>query len=188
MEAILQKEIISNKALCRLIGVVLFVICTAIGAFVRIPLPFTPVPLTLQTFFVLLAGAFLGPRLGAVTQMSYIALGVSGLPIFASAAGGIWYMLGPTGGYIIGFVLASFFIGALIRRMSHSFFSVLALFCCADLLILSVGSLWLKVMSGAALMHALWIGFFPFVAGDLLKAIAAATLYYRMKSRLEEIF
>ncbi|MCX5726738.1 MAG: biotin transporter BioY, partial [Candidatus Saganbacteria bacterium] len=83
-----RKEIVVSPVACGVIGVFGFIILTAAGAFVRIPLPFTPVPLTLQTFFVLLAGAVLGRKLGLLSQAGYVILGMLGLPIFAGAAGG----------------------------------------------------------------------------------------------------
>ena len=89
MEALLKREVILNKTLCRVMGVLTFVILTSLGAFVRIPLPFTPVPLTLQTFFILLCGAFLGSKLGVTAQLSYMFLGVLGLPIFTGAGSGL---------------------------------------------------------------------------------------------------
>lgn len=88
MEAILKREIVVNKTACRIIGVTVFVILTSLGAFVRIPLPFTPVPVTLQTFFVLLSGAVLGGAIGAASQLSYLLLGTAGLPIFTNAGSG----------------------------------------------------------------------------------------------------
>ncbi|MBI4972331.1 MAG: biotin transporter BioY, partial [Candidatus Omnitrophica bacterium] len=129
METLLKKEIIYNRVVCRFIGVAVLVILTSLGAFVRIPLPFTPVPITLQTFFVLLSGAFLGSNLGAVTQLSYILLGVSGLPIFTAAGSGPLYLFGPTAGYLWGFVLASLFIGKFIKYSRDNFFLTLTLFC-----------------------------------------------------------
>jgi biotin transport system substrate-specific component len=188
MEAILKKEIILNKTLNKVIGISVFVILTSLGAFVRIPLPFSPVPITLQTFFVLLSGAFLGGNLGTVTQLSYIFLGISGLPVFAGAGSGLFYLFGPTGGYLFGFVLAAIFIGRFIKYSHHSLFSTFILFCLGDLILLSCGILWLKFIFGYSLPKLLFIGFIPFIPGDLLKALAASTLYMKLKSRIAEIF
>ncbi|MCU0651849.1 MAG: biotin transporter BioY [Candidatus Omnitrophica bacterium] len=149
MEAILKKEIITNKQLCRLIGIAGFVIMTSLGAFVRIPLLFTPVPLTLQTFFVLLSGAFLGSRLGAVSQLSYVFLGASGLSIFTQAGSGLAYFYGPTAGYLAGFILAAFFIGKFIKYGRDNLIAVFCLFCLADLLLLTCGAIWLRVFLGS---------------------------------------
>jgi biotin transport system substrate-specific component len=188
MEAILKREIILNKVICRVIGVSVFVILTSLGAFVRIPLPFTPVPITLQTFFVLLAGAFLGGRLGAISQFSYVLLGVVGLPIFTGAGSGLPYVFGPTGGYLFGFILASFLVARFIRYTEDNlFYTFLALFL-ADLILLSCGVVWLKFIFGYPMGKLLVIGFTPFLPGDLIKAFVASILFIRLKSRLEEIF
>ncbi|MGH7539390.1 MAG: biotin transporter BioY, partial [Gemmatimonadota bacterium] len=86
----------------RVIAVLAFAALTALGARIAVPLPGTPVPFTFQVVAVLLAGVLLGPRLGAASQAAYLAAGASGLPIFA-AGGGVAYLLGPTGGYLLAF-------------------------------------------------------------------------------------
>lgn len=187
MEAILKREIVANKVVCRMIGVMFFVILTSLGAFVRIPLPFTPVPITLQTFFVSLSGAALGSVLGPVSQMSYVLLGLSGLPIFSNAGSGLSYLFGPTGGYILGFIFSSLFIAQYIKY-SRNFFTTLLIFCLGDLILLSCGVIWLKVILGYSLPRTLLIGFLPFIPGDLIKVSVAATVYLRVKNRLKEIF
>lgn len=188
MVSILKKEIILDKTVCRLCGVSAFVVMIALSAFVRIPLPFTPVPLTLQTMFVLLAGAFLGANLGGITLLSYSLLGVSGVPLFTGAGSGLLYLLGPTGGYLFGFLLAGLFTGKFIKFSGNSFSGTFGLFCLADLLILASGSLWLKLMLKVSLSQSLLIGFLPFVFGDLLKAFAAALVYLKLKNRAKEVF
>ena len=188
MEAILKKEIIMNKTWCRVIGVAVFVILTSLGAFVRIPLPFTPVPITLQTFFVLLSGAFLGGNLGGVSQLCYMLLGISGLPIFTGAGSGLFYPFGPTGGYLLGFILASFFVGRFIKYGRDNLLSIFGILCLGDFVILCSGILWLKILIGYNVTKLLFIGFIPFIPGDLLKALVASTLYLKLKSRLKEIF
>lgn len=188
MEAILKKEIILNRTLCRTIGVSVFVILTSLGAFVRIPLPFSPVPITLQTFFVLLSGAFLGGNLGGVSQLGYILLGISGLPIFTGTGSGLFYLFGPTGGYLLGFILSSFFVGRFIKYSQNNLFSIFGILCLGDLIILCSGILWLRVLLGYNFKNLLFIGFIPFIPGDLLKALSASVLYLKLKSRLKEIF
>ena len=187
MEAILKKEIVVNKVASRIIGVITFVILTSLGAFVRIPLPFTPVPITLQTFFVLLSGIFLG-SLGVISQVIYVLLGIAGVPIFSGAGSGLYYLYGPTAGYIFGFVLATLFLGRFIKQAKDNLFSVFGILCLADLIILSCGTFWLKIMFGYHFRNLLLIGFIPFLPGDLLKALVAAILYLRLKPRLKELF
>ena len=188
MEAVLKKEIIINKTLCRFIGVLVFVILTSLGAFVRIPLPFTPVPLTLQTFFILLCGAFLGSRLGVTAQLSYVFLGILGLPVFTGASSGLGYLYGPTGGYIFGFILAVLFIGRFIKYTQSKLISVFVVLFLGDLILLLCGAVWLKLLLGITLGKSLLIGFLPFIPGDLLKALVASGIYLKLKKRIREVF
>lgn len=186
ISGILKKEILRDKTLCRIFGIIIFIILTSFGAFVRIRLPFTPVPITLQTFFVLLSGAVLG-NLGVVSQLSYIILGVGGLPVFTNAGSGLSYLFGPTGGYLFGFLLASYFVSISISK-SKSFISIFILMCLADLIILSLGIIWLKILFRYSINRLLIIGFLPFIPGDLLKIILASSLFLKIKPRIREIF
>ena len=188
MEAVLSREIITNKIICRVLGIAAFVILTCLGAFVRIPLPFTPVPITLQTFFVLLSAVCLGSSLGTVTQSSYLFLGLTGLPVFAAAGSGLLYVLGPTGGYLFGFVLSAYLLGKFIKYSGNSLLANFALIFTASLVILFCGILWLKLIFGYPLNRLMFIGFLPFLYGDLLKSLAVAVVYARLKSRLRQIF
>jgi biotin transport system substrate-specific component len=188
MEAILKKEIISDRTLRRLFGVSVFVILTTLGAFVRIPLPFTPVPITLQTLFVLLSGAILGSNLGAIAQSSYIFLGMLGAPIFTGAGSGLFYLFGPTAGYLFGFVLSAFWVGKFIKYGKNNLFLTFVVLFIADLILLLSGVIWLKLIFGYTIVKLLFIGFIPFIPGDLLKALVAALLYLKLKSRVKELF
>jgi len=188
MEILLTREVVLNKTLCRTIGVLTFAVFMSLGAFVRIPLPFSPVPITLQTFFVLLCGACLGGNLGALSQLIYILVGISGLSVFTGTGSGLFYLLGPTGGYIIGFVLASLFIGRLIKYNQKRIFSVFILFSLADFILLTCGTLWLKTILGYPFTKSMLIGFLPFIPGDLLKISAASVIYSRLARRCKEIF
>jgi len=188
MELILKREIILDKTACRIFGVAVFVILTALGAFVRIPLPFTPVPVTLQTLFVLLGALSLGRNWGALTQVLYISLGILGAPVFSQAVRGLGLLAAPTAGYLFGFVLAAFFAGSLIPSVRHKPFLILAVVLAADMIILACGTLWLKFLFSYPLNKALLLGFLPFIPGDLLKAIAVTFIFLRLESRLGVIF
>ncbi len=188
MEAILNREIISNKALCRLFCVLTFVILTAIGAFVRIPLPFTPVPITLQTFFVLLSGALLGSNLGMLAQLSYITAGAVGMPIFAGAGSGLSYLLGPTAGYLLGFILTAFWLGKFIKYSRDNLLLSFIILWTGDLILLSCGILWLKIIFGYSFTKLFFIGLLPFIPGDLVKTFVAAVIYLKLKNRARELF
>ena len=153
----------------------------------RIPLPFTPVPLTLQTFFLLLSAALLGAHLGTAVPLLYIFLGVSGLPIFSQAGSGLFYLFGPTGGYLFGFVFASFLAGRLIKYAKDSILATFSVLCLADLFLFACGILWLHFLFGYPLAKLLFIGFIPFIPADLLKVFCASILYLKLKSRFKEI-
>lgn len=187
MEAILNRELIVSKVLCRSFAVLIFILLTVLGAFVRIPLPFTPVPITLQTLFVLLSGALLGAGLGVTVQLSYIFLGIIGLPVFTGAASGLLYLFGPTGGYLIGFVLANIFLARFIKFGRDSFPLILGILMLADLILLLSGTLWLKIAVGYSPEKLLLAGLLAFVPGDLFKAFIAAILYLKLKNRIKEI-
>ena len=150
-----------------------FLLATALGAFVAIPLPFTPVPLTLQTFFVLLSGATLGRRWGAGVQAAYLLVGGAGIPFFAAGAAGAAILAGPTAGYLAGFVPAAWLAGWLLPRCS-SFGARTGVLLLASLLILAPGTAWLGWTLGLSPAAALAMGLLPFLAGDLLKCVLAA--------------
>ncbi len=142
---------------------------------VRIPLSFTPVPITGQTFGVLLSGALLGRRYGTVVVMAYVLEGIVGLPVFAGWRGGIASLFGPTVGYIVGFVPAAFVAGWLMELgWGHSFAKALAGLLVANAVIYAFGLPWLAFFVGIG--KTLAMGLLPFVLGDLLKATVAASI------------
>jgi len=140
---------------------------------VRIPLPFSPVPITGQTFAVLLVGASLGARRGVASLSFYVLLGAIGLPVFAGGAGGLMTFLGPTGGYLIGFIFAAYFVGRLAETgRDRRLFSALLVFLAGEVIIYMFGLPWLSLYVGV--QKVLMAGLFPFLPGDLLKLAAAA--------------
>lgn len=187
MIGVLKKQIVLSSSVAKFAGVVVFLSLISLGAFVRMPLPFTPVPVTLQTFFVLLSGAFLGAGLGLATQIIYIILGVLGVSLFTNAGAGILYFCGPTTGYLAGFIVASFFIGKMIPRTKNNFINVFALLMAGDLMLLVCGAMWLKLLIGLSLTKALLIGLLPFIPGDVIKAWVAAAVILKLKPGLKKI-
>lgn len=186
MEIIIKRELIRDKRVCRLLAVGAFIILTTLSAFVRLPLPFTPVPLTLQTFFVLLSGALLGRKLGVLTQAAYMFLGLSGQQVFTGSGSGSLYLLGPTGGYIVGFVLASFLAGSFLIKEGQSLAAIFIKLLAADFIILFSGMLWLKISLSCTLNKSFLLGFLPFVSGDILKVILAAAVYHKIHARVKK--
>ena len=154
--------------------IVLSALFVAAIAQVKIPLPFTPVPLTGQTFAVLLVAAALGSKRGAASMVLYIALGAFGLPIFAGGASGMTYLTGATLGYLIGFVLAAYIIGLLTERgLERSFRTSIFPFLVGTVIIYFCGVTWLAIVMGS-LSKAIGAGLLPFLIGDTIKLIAAA--------------
>lgn len=139
----------------------------------RIPLPFTPVPLTGQTFAVLLVGAALGSKRGFASLGLYAVFGLTGLPVFAGGASGLGYALGPTGGYLLGFILSAYIIGLLAERgLERSFRVSLLPFLAGTMIIYALGAGWLALYVGPE--AALAKGVLPFIPGDVIKLILAA--------------
>ncbi len=152
--------------------VLLFAAATAVGARIAVPLGFTPVPMTLQTFVVLLAGALLGPRAGAASQLTYLAVGAAGVPVFAAGGAGLPWLLGPTGGYLLAFPLAAAAVGW-IAGPGRAPLRVAAGLAVGTGAIFALGAAWLASMTGAGPQEAFALAVQPFVAGAAIKAAAA---------------
>ncbi|MBT3169110.1 MAG: biotin transporter BioY [Candidatus Cloacimonetes bacterium] len=136
-------------------------------------LPISPVPITLQTLVVLLLGTLFGSKRGAATVLAYIAEGAIGMPVFAKGGSGVAYLLGPTGGYLLGFVLAAFIVGYLAERgWDRSFTKTAISMLIASLSIYLLGINWLAHFVGG-ISKAIQVGFVPFVVGDLVKIALA---------------
>jgi biotin transport system substrate-specific component len=148
----------------RLIGFVFFTLATGLAAFVRIPLPWTPVPITAQTLVVLAAGLALGGRLAALTQVAYLILGCAGLAWFAGGHVSAFYFL-PTAGYLVAFPLAAAVASLARGEGAWRYLWVIA----ADLLILGSGVLWLALSLKIGFGQALFLGALPFIPGNALK-------------------
>jgi biotin transport system substrate-specific component len=139
-------------------------------------LPFTPVPVTGQTLAVLVVGAALGPVRGGISLLLYLAEGAAGLPVFAEG-GGVARLLLPsvTGGYLWGFVVAAFVVGALAeRRWDRRLSSAIGAMLLGEIVIFFCGVVWLSVALGVPGSKALELGLYPFVLGELVKLLVAA--------------
>jgi len=146
----------------------------ALFAQIEIPLPFSPVPITGQTFAVLLVGALLGSKRGAAAMLAYIAQGAVGLPFFAGGASGFGILTGATAGYLAGFIVAAYVIGLLAERgMERSFKTSIVPFLVGTVIIYAFGVTWLSIVLNS-LPKALELGLLPFLIGDAIKLIAAS--------------
>jgi biotin transport system substrate-specific component len=150
---------------------------TAVCAQISFYLPGNPVPVTGQTFAVLLSGAALGANRGAAAMLLYILVGMIGLPVFADGAHGTEIVTGATGGYLIGFLAAGWVVGRLAEaRFDRTPVKALPLFLVGSAIVYAIGVPWLAVSADQSLGWALSNGFVDFIPGDLVKAAAAAGL------------
>ena len=162
----------------------------------RIPLPWTPIPITGQTFGVLLAAVLLGQWWSGISMAMYVCLGVAGIPWFNGGIGGMAAIAGPTGGYLIGFILAALFLGYVVDKYAkaRSFRNLLILMILADfVLVFGPGLIQLHLWSnlagkGAIAFPALLaMGLIPFIPGEIIKLVAAASAAWALSSKKDSL-
>lgn len=162
-------------------------ILLALIAQVTIPLPNTPVPISLQTFGVFLVALTLGSKKGTAAILTYLIQGSLGFPVFAGGYSNALWFLGPKAGYLIGFVLAAWIIGKLSEIKPHrSFLSTLGMLAVGEIVILIPGALWLSAFVGYS--NALAMGVTPFLIGDVVKILAAASSLAPVNKLLSRLF
>ena len=158
---------------------------TGLMAQIIIPLPWTPVPITAQTFAVLCSGLILGKKYGCLSQILYIVLGIAFIPWFGGMTGGLDVFLGSTGGFLIGFIIASYFIGAITEKYAkaRSFSRMAVVIGIANFALIYIPglaglALWYSLTQGATigLVDLLLMGLVPFIAGDIVKILGAASV------------
>ena len=157
---------------------------TGIMAQIIIPLPWTPVPITAQTFAVLCSGLFLGKKYGCLSQILYVVLGIAFIPWFGGMTGGLEVFLGSTGGFLIGFIIASYFIGLITEKYAHarSFTKMALVIGIANFALIYIpGLAGLALFLGfqgtsVGIIDLLMMGLIPFIAGDIVKILAAASV------------
>jgi len=166
-----------------LVYAALFGAGTAAGACIIVPIP--PVPITLQTLFLYLAGALLGGRLALLSQVVYVLLGIIGLPVFAGGKAGFGVLFGPTGGYLIGFLPAAYIVGKWNEVLNApSFPTVLVSMIVGTIPVYLLGVLQLSFVAKLDLVKAVSVGMLPFLIGDGIKIVAAALLAGRLTGYL----
>lgn len=177
-EVVLRTAVLPrDNLLARAVAIVAGAGLVAAAAQVSIPLPFTPVPITGQTFAVVLVGASLGALDGTASLALYLLVGLAGAPIYADGSHGWAVVSGATGGYLIGFVVAATLTGALAERgWDRRFSSSVAAMLSGNVVIYLIGLSWLAVDLNTSLEKTLELGLYPFIVGDLLKLYLAAAL------------
>jgi biotin transport system substrate-specific component len=168
------------RNLSLVIGASLFM---AICARLSVPLPFTPIPLTLGNFAVLLIGLVLGSRRGMAALLLYLAEGAAGAPVFSPAGpGGPAQLLGPTGGYLLAYPLVAFVTGWLAERQRRTFPRLLAASLAGEVLLFACGLSWIAIVTRASLAQAAWLGAYPFFFAEVIKVMAAPAIALRVSS------
>ncbi len=178
--AVRYLSLTSDHAVSQVFWIATFAILTAVGAQVEIPLK--PVPFTLQTLFVLLAGALLGPRNGFISMGMYLVMGIIGLPVFASAGFGLARIMGPTGGYLLAFPIAAFVVGSIVQFRSHIAWSVIAMVS-GLFVVFMLGTLQLSLVLGLSFSDAFSGGFLILSWWDVLKLSAATAIYRELRKK-----
>ncbi len=176
-------HLLSSIKESELFWVISFSILTAISA--QISIPIKPVPFTLQTMIVLLAGAFLGAKNGAYSQVLYIFLGVIGLPVFAQTADGTMgfaRLIGPTGGYLLAFPVAAYLVGLLTEK-NQKYLSVIISMFVAELVVILVGTSYLYAAYLHNFIDAIKAGAAIFTVWMVVKVFAAATIYFAIAKK-----
>jgi biotin transport system substrate-specific component len=160
----------------RQVGLVIgFSLLTALCAQIVIPIP--PVPFTAQTFAVVLTGALLGSRLGAITMIVYLIEGASGLPFFSAGGGGFGHLIGPTGGYLIAFPAAAYITGAFAEHeWDRRFLTAVAAMAIGTLVILLAGWIWFSLLLRTSPALTLFDTVLKFIPGDVIKVCLAAAV------------
>jgi biotin transport system substrate-specific component len=184
--AVGRASTIQTRVLRRVVAVGLGALVVALSAQVVVPVPFSPVPMTLQPLAVLAVGGLLGAASGVSALLLYIVLGALGLPVFAGGGSGILHLVGPTGGYLLAFPIAAGVTGALAGRESRSPLRVL-LACALGMVIIHTGGVAQLALLGGDPALAMRVGFVPFLTGDLLKVGLAAALILATGPRVRSL-
>ena len=166
-----------NNRLYMFILCALFAALTVVGTFIQFPLPFTPVNINLALLSVYLAGGLLGPKYGILSQVVFLLLGAVGLPVFSNFSGGIGVLVGPTGGYLAGYILAALTVGLIVGKHLRPPVWRIACACFAGMLACYIpGTIWFMIYMNVGLIAALAMCVVPFLLGDALKITAAVIL------------
>jgi biotin transport system substrate-specific component len=177
MSSVIVDRWFTKSKTAAVVEVAALVSLTSLAAQVAIYLPFTPVPLTLQTFVILLGAAAVGAQRAAIAQSAYLALAIAGLPIMADGKGGLEAVYGATSGYLVGFIFASIAVGYLAKNLStNKFLNVFFGYVVGSITIYIFGVIGLIIYAEISLISALMVGVVPFIIGDIVKAIASGVL------------
>jgi|DewCreStandDraft_4_1066084.scaffolds.fasta_scaffold02770_22 biotin transport system substrate-specific component len=179
---IITKEIVLNKDLESVLKILLFSFLTFLASLVRIYLPWTPIPITLQTFSLFVSVYYLNPKEIGISQSIYILAGIIGLPVFAAGISGMLALVGPTAGYLLGFIIAGVIMSILKEKVKIMPFIMFCIFVLGTIIIYLFGILHLFIIYKIDIITAIKIGVTPFIAGDILKIILASIFSLKNKN------
>lgn len=162
----------------------LFAAIIGVLAQLIIPLPFSPVPITGQTLAIGLAATILGARYGTISVLLYLVIGATGVPVFAEFSGGISKLVGPTGGYLVGFIPAAFIIGLYLEKTKFTIFHAIIGNTIGMIITLIFGTVWLKIAADLSWTAAFISGFTPFLILGFIKAALASWIGIIVRKRL----
>lgn len=165
-----------------LIGMMTAVIC--IIAPISMPLPFTLVPISLSPFAVYLVAAIMGAKRGALCVLLYLAVGAVGVPVFSGWSGGIQKIIGPTGGYLVSYIIVALIVGYLVSKNPHNIRVYFVAMVIGLIVCYIGGSGWYAYIQGISIHAAVTGAVLPFIPGDILKIIMAVLIAYPLKNRL----
>lgn len=158
---------------------------TAVGAYIYVPIG--PVPIVLSTLFVILSGLLLGSRWGPASMALYLLVGAIGIPVFAGGKGGFAHFLGPTGGYLLGYLISSWITGLLSEKSNRPLIRDVIAVVIGSLILYGCGVPWLKIVTQMSWPKALLVGIVPFLIGDAIKASVAVILARSVRPMLNRL-
>ncbi len=175
----------NSRNLKKVILAALMAAVTVVCTWINVPLPFTPVPINMAVLAVFLSGGLLGAYYGLISQAVYIMCGLIGLPVFSGFRGGPSVLVGPTGGYIVGYLVCSFIVGLLIKE-STSIIKIVVSLIIGLAACYALGTIWFVYSSETTLWGGLVSCVFPFIPGDIIKIILATILIKKLQPLIKK--
>ncbi len=177
----MRKNLFTTKDI---VTIAMFTALTAILSQILIPLPFSPIPVNLATLSIFLAGGLLTPIKATTSQIIFLLLGLVGLPVFAGFGSGIGTLIGPTGGYIIGFVFSALVISYLKIISPNKIWAYATIMGIGLLICYAIGTLWFMYITNNSFVVSLSLCVFPFLPADFIKILIAATLVSKLEKHI----
>ena len=171
------------KNIKKMIYAAMFAAFTGVLSQIIIPLPFAPVPVNPALIMPMLSGLVLGVKWGTLSQIIYVLAGACGIPVFAGLRGGLTVLLGPTGGYLFGYILCAAVTGILAVKLKNFKYAVLITCICGADICLTTGTLWFILITKTNILTAVATCVLPFLPGDILKVIACTYIYKALEKR-----